>query len=46
MMFDFSSEGQVKVSMDRYVDDMLKEYDIIEHASSSALDDLFIINVE
>lgn len=32
--------------MDRYVDDVLKEYDSICQASSPALDDFFSINDE
>jgi len=37
---------QLAMLQHKYVDDMLKEYDIIGQASSPALEDLFIINVE
>lgn len=44
MIFDFSDDGQVKVSMDGYVQDILKGYDVVGNAVTPATTDLFDID--
>ena len=44
MLFDFSEPGVAMVSMDRYVSDFLKEYEVSGTASSPATDRLFSVD--
>lgn len=44
MTFDFSQEGEVRVTMEGYIKDMLKEYEVTGKAASPALDNLFKID--
>ena len=41
MTFDFSKENKVKVTMNTYVEEMLKEWEVTGKASSPALSNLF-----
>jgi len=44
MAFDFSEPGEEMVSMDQYVSNFLKEYEVSGTASSPATDRLFSID--
>jgi len=46
MLFDFSEPGVAMVSMDQYVSDFLKEYEVSGTASSPATDRLFSIDAD
>ena len=46
MLFDFSEPGVAMVSMDQYVSDFLKEYEVSGTASSPATDRLFSIDTD
>jgi hypothetical protein len=44
MTFDFTVPGQVKVSQEGYVQDLIKAYDVTGRAQSPAGDNLFAVN--
>ena len=46
MLFDFSEPGVAMVSMDQYVSDFLKEYEVSGTASSPATDRLFSVDLD
>ena len=41
MTFDFSKENKVKVTMNTYVEEMLKEWEVTGKASSPVLSNMF-----
>jgi hypothetical protein len=43
LTFDYSTEGKVKVTMEGYVSDLLRTYEVTGRAASPALDNLFIV---
>ena len=44
MIFDFSTQGEVHISMDGYVEDFLAEYSISDTAPTPAKTDLFEVD--
>ena len=44
MMFDFSTEEQVKITMEGYIQDILKTYDVKGKANTPALTNLFEVS--
>ena len=44
MHWDFSISGQVTFSMEGYIANILKKYDVINHARTPATDQLFVYN--
>ena len=44
MVFDFSKADKVRISMDKYVEDLLRLYDVKEKAKTPALPNLLTVN--
>lgn len=44
MTFDFSKDGEVKVTMEKYIDDLLKHYDVKGKAATPAKEDVFKVD--